>query len=263
MDATGWVLTEMLLATLPGGGSNNSRSESDSFVVVSNSSAHIAERTAELCESWRVWLVSKWWQGADDVAWSPKCEVFVHGCRRSYLAAVGAGGAQTYASCQIEFAKDKSAVRRKIDVCGDGQLGIAALPHELTHLVLADLFDGRQPPRWADEGLAVLADSRSKQLLHQRDLVQAMSRRSEFRLIELVSIETYPHPSRIPAFYGQSASLAAFLLKRGDGPTLIQFVKCTQDIGYDQALRQVYAIEDLNHLERLWRDGLQEYPVAK
>ena len=48
----------------------------------------------------------------------------------------------------------------------------------MTHVVLADLLNGRQPPRWADEGMAILADTRDKQLLHERDLTAAVAGRT-------------------------------------------------------------------------------------
>ena len=43
------------------------------------------------------------------------------------------------------------------------QLLTAILPHEVTHVVLADLFTVQQIPRWADEGIAVLAEPRAEQ----------------------------------------------------------------------------------------------------
>ena len=52
---------------------------------------------------------------------------------------------------------------------------MTALPHELTHLILADRFSPRQVPRWSDEGMAVLADPAEKQRLHLRDLRQALA----------------------------------------------------------------------------------------
>jgi hypothetical protein len=230
------------------------RAESANFVVVSGSSQHSAVRTAELCETWRAKIHQQWCVEKRTSAWQPQCDVVIHAGRGDYLAAVGRGGAQTSASSLINLNQDKGGLRRRIDICGEGQFGIAALPHELTHMVLADLFDGRQPPRWADEGLAVLADPDPKQLLHQRDLANCLANRTEFRLLELMSMESYPDPSRLPAFYGQSASLAAFLVARAEPSQLIEFLRLASKHGYDRALRQIYSIDDVNQLELLWRE---------
>ncbi|HEX5103932.1 MAG TPA: hypothetical protein VFV87_08990 [Pirellulaceae bacterium] len=254
MNATGWHLPQFLLASALSSSVANAAapSESDNFLVISRSSSHSAALTLKLCEAWRAALLRKWPSDADKAAWSPKCEVHIHNCRKCYLAAVGAGGAQTSASCQIQWTKNPAQIRRRIDIYNDSPQGLAALPHELTHLVLADLFDAGPPPRWADEGLAVLADSPGKQALRERDLAQAIARRTEFRLVELLAIEAYPQPSRGAVYCGQCASPARFLLARGDGPRMVEFLKSARVDGYDQALRRVYAIDGVSELKSQW-----------
>ena len=230
-----------------------SRAESPSFVVHSQAGGIDARVAAQTCEQWRSKL-QRYWCDREAEAWSPKCQIVVHSSRASYLGAVGAGGAATYGSSLLDFGRDKRVSSRRIDIRGDSPLGMAAMPHELTHVVLADLLGGRQPPRWADEGMAMLADTRDKQLLHERDLNQGLARQAAFRMAELLSIESYPHPSRVPAFYGQSVSLTAFLAYRDDPAKFVEFVRRALDQGYDAALKQVYAIENVGQLETLWRE---------
>ena len=198
----------------------------------------------------------------NSACWSPKCEIVIHPGRQSYLAAVGAGGAQTFASSWIDPGRDKHVAARKIDMRGDGQLGKAALPHEITHVILADLLNGAQPPRWADEGLAILADSPEKQRLHERDLADGLRRRLAFSSVELVTVDTYPHPSRVPAFYGQSASLTAFLVTRDTPARFVEFLRASREHGYDEALRKIYAIQGLGELDRLWQAHRQEIQAS-
>ncbi len=239
------------------------RAESPSFVVVSHAPHHDARATARDCECWRTSLQAHWCSGSDQACWSPKCEIVIHSGCPSYLAAVGAGGTQTFASSWIEFGRDKNVSKRRIDLRGDGQLGIAAIPHEMTHVVLADLLSGVQPPRWADEGMALLADTANKQSLHESDLREGLNRGLAFSAAELVAIDTYPHPSRVPAFYGQSASLTAFLVTRDKPSKFVEFLRATQEHGYDQALQETYDIQSLRELERLWhahRRQLQSNP---
>jgi hypothetical protein len=223
------------------------------FVVHSRHSAHDAREVAQFCERWRTKL-QQHWCAAEREAWSPRCEIVVHADAHGYLAAVGAGASQTFGSSLIQFGKDKAVSRRLIDFRGDSAFGIAAVPHEMTHVILADLLDGRQPPRWADEGMAILADSRDKQLLHERDLSSGLTSRSAFRLAELLTLESYPQPARIPAFYGQSASLTALLARRDDPARFVEFLRRSLDRGYDQALRDVYHIGNIADLERLWHE---------
>jgi len=115
-------------------------------------------------------------------------------------------------------------------------------------------IDGRQPPRWADEGMAILADTHAKQMLHERDLTQGIASRAAFRVAELLTFESYPQPSRIPAFYGQSASLTACLAKRDDPSRFVEFLRRSLDDGYDKALRDIYHLDNVAQLEQLWHE---------
>ena len=135
-------------------------------------------------------------------------------------------------------------------ICAKNSL--SALPHELTHVILADLFNGRQPPRWIDEGIAVLADQASKQQLHQRDLKLAFDNQATFSAGELLLSENYPQAKRMGTFYGQSASMVAFLAQREDPAKLILFTRRVLEQGYDVALREIYQIDGISAFERLW-----------
>lgn len=79
------------------------------------------------------------------------------------MAAVGPGSEHTVGSSLVTVDKAKIASRR-IDLLGDQtEFLTAALPHELTHVILRDRLMSTPPPRWADEGMAVLADTEAKQ----------------------------------------------------------------------------------------------------
>jgi hypothetical protein len=130
-----------------------------------------------------------------------------------------------------------------------------ALAHELTHVVLADRFAGRQPPRWADEGIALLADSAEKQRLHERDCQCALRRGDAIPLVELLQLERCSSCAQVAAFYGQSRSLVAFLVRLGTPVQFVDFVERAMTQGHDSALRQTYGIESVAQLDRRWRES--------
>ena len=210
-----------------------------------------ARAVGRLCEAWRTHLRTTWSPQQEALIWSAKCEVVVHASQGSYATAVGRGAERTAGSSLIDF-KDKQVSLRRIDLLAEGGRGLAALPHELTHVVLADLFGGRQPPRWADEGLAMLGDSQEKQKLHQQDLEAAFDQGLHFRAVDLMTMRGYPQPHRMGAFYGQSASMTAYLAHRDEPAKFVTFIRGSMEKGYDQALRDVYAIDGVAELERLW-----------
>ena len=99
----------------------------------------------------------------------------------------------------------------------------AALPHEMTHVVLADAFAGDELPRWADEGMAMLADPAETLAGHSRDLNAAIAEHREFRVGELFVKSYYPTGTQRDVFYGESASLVAFLASQRPPAQLVDF----------------------------------------
>ena len=254
-----WMTMALVaLAADPGridGDQFNARSQH--FVVTNHSARYDARQIAEHCERWKAKLQTYWCGEPCEESWTPACEVVVHSGSASYLATVGRGASQTSGSSFINFApvegsSERRVSRRRIDLRGDGIDQTSALPHELTHIVLADLLGGRQPPRWADEGMAILADTFEKQMLHERDLNHGLASRQAFRMVDLLTMDSYPAPSRIPAFYGQSASLTAALAQRDEPAKFVLFLRRSLDAGYDRALREVYEIQSVSQLEQFW-----------
>jgi hypothetical protein len=145
-------------------------------------------------------------------------------------------------------------ISRRIDLRSDRPDPLReALPHELTHVVLADTFPEQLCPLWADEGLAVLADIASKRAGFRQDLAEALDRGETFAMAELLRLDNYPAAHRQQVFYGQSLSLVEFLLRRKDAETFCTFVRRATSHGYDAALAEAYGISDVGELERLWR----------
>ncbi len=208
---------------------------------------HIAQQ----CEAWRTSLFNKWHRSSA-APWQPRCEVVIHASRASYAKQVGEGSAQTAGSSLIKFAGG-NVVHRRIDLLADAAGGLTALPHELTHVVLADVFGGRQPPPWADEGIATLADAHTKRSLHQRDCREAIAAGTAFRVAELFALDRLSRPDQVAAFYGQSLSLTRFLLEQKRPHELIGFLTHSLEVGYDRALKKHYGFETMTDLERAWR----------
>lgn len=225
--------------------------DSANFQVRSNALGCDARSVAQCCESWRQYLSAQWLEDEHASGWNPRCTVIVHARRDAYRVAVGRGGEQSFGSSWIDFQSGRITARR-IDLLVDSRGVISALGHEMTHLVVADAFPGVQPPIWANEGLALLADSSEKQRLHQRDLEQSLRLRAGYHSAELFQMANYPQPERLAAFYAQSASVTAFLVKLGGTKEFLPFLKRSSDVGYDQALADFYDIDDVAELHRRW-----------
>jgi hypothetical protein len=229
---------------------------SANFVVRSQVDQPRADRVLEVCDTLCAELQEKWLGQSPAEPWRPRCEIVLHATRESYLREVGAGGAQTRGCCLIQFDGDR-IVTRRIDLLADNpDRALSALAHELTHVILADRFGNRPLPRWADEGIATLSDAANKQALHRRDLLAAVRGRGHMRVIDLLSVDGYPPRHQLAVFYGQSLSLVEYLAQLDDPARLVDFVEQAGELGYDRALQQVYDINNVAELERLWYEQL-------
>jgi Peptidase MA superfamily len=229
--------------------------ETANFRILSYGTAPASAETAAACERQRERLARQWLSDVEPEAWSPKCSVVLHPTDESYLREVGGGGRTTVASSLVDRQAGRICLRR-IDVRAtrpDWQ--DAALGHELAHVVLADRFVDQELPRWIDEGMAILADSRDRRDRHKRALKRAIARGTQFRLAELLSLADYPPAERWETFYSQSASLVEYLVEQQGHRRFVEFAELAGAHGCEDALRRVYGV-GIGELERRWRRRL-------
>lgn len=227
--------------------------ETANFQVCCEQAEGPAKHIARHAETLRSALFTKWLGESAPDKWNPKCQIILYANQRSYVAAVGRGSERTVGSSLVNVDKGGIAKRRIDLLGGNTEYLSAALPHELTHVILKDRFSTNVLPRWADEGIAILADTRAKQGRHFKDLQDSMAGRSTFNVASLLVMDEYPRSDRFGAFYGQSASLAEFLVNQKNPATFIEFIEQAGSDGYDKALQQCYGISGLAELDRQWR----------
>jgi hypothetical protein len=132
------------------------------------------------------------------------------------------------------------------------QMIAAILPHEVTHVVLADLFTQQQIPRWADEGMAVLAEPLNEQISRTAELTGPLKEGRVFKLSELMAID-YPSAESWSLYYAQSVSLTQFLVELGTPEQFVTFVRGAQQKGVEESLNSVYKIAGFPELENRWQ----------
>ncbi len=229
------------------------QSESANFSVRHLGPRPSAKAIANECEQIRASLHLRLLGKESAPAWQPKCMVVLHATRPSYLQAVGPGGGQTVGSSLVR-SNVGSVVERRIDLLvEDHDKGLAALPHEMVHVLLGEVFPDAPVPHWAEEGLATLEDSADKRRRHLRDLHHAYLTDSMFPLNSLFAENTYPTGHQRAVFYGQSMSVVDFLRQQGEPHGFLHFVQESKRNGYDRALATVYGIQNVRELEARWR----------
>ena len=210
----------------------------------------LAESVARAAESAREGQVKRWKAAKPDEPWSPRCEIILFPTAKDFTReTLQPDESPGFSTMGMNAGK---IVLRRIHLRTDHpNLVKAILPHEVTHVVIADLFPRKQIPRWADEGLAVLAEPRSEQALRVLDLDDPLKNGRVFNLNDLMAMD-YPEAPYWGLYYAQSVSLTRFLVESGTPEQFLTFVQACQDQGAEPALAKVYGIEGFAPLQARW-----------
>lgn len=213
--------------------------------------ARLAELAADAAESVRAAQAKKWASSALQKPWVPRCEIYLHPTGKAFTEATGQPETSPGFST-LESNGNQITTRRVLLRADHPQLLAAILPHEVTHVVVADLFTVQQIPRWADEGIAVLAEPTTEQNLRASDLQESLAAGQIFELSKLMSIDA-PDARDWSLYYAQSVSLTRFLVEQGTPEQLIQFVLESGRNGIEAALRDIYRIAGFADLQVRWQ----------
>jgi hypothetical protein len=224
--------------------------ETANFRVHHGGNRDLGASVAKLAEAARKDAFERW-SGPAGGAWQPKCEIAVHPTADAYAKATDKPAALTgHATVSLSNGR---ATARRIDLrADDAALAANALPREITHVVLADLFADKPPPRWALEGMAVLAGSPEEISRYTRTLPRC-ARDGELRpLAALFDLKDVP-ADKLTGFYCQSVSVAEYLIKLKGERNFKIFLGEVSRYGTAQALKRQYGINGPQALETDWK----------
>ncbi|AMV38313.1 peptidase MA family metallohydrolase [Planctomyces sp. SH-PL62] len=225
--------------------------ETESFRIFHVDPA-LAAKAAAAAEAVRVSQGTRWGSPTARGAWSPRCDIYLYPTASDFARMTGQP--ETSPGFSTMGIGGGQVVARRVNLRADHpQLISAILPHEVTHVVLADVFADQQIPRWADEGMAVLAEPAAEQVGRAVELHAPLAENRVFQLEKLMAID-YPESQDWNLYYAQSVSLTQFLMAEGTPAQFVAFLKNAQQDGTDAALRGTYRIAGLDDLERRWRD---------
>ncbi len=231
--------------------------ESASFRIFCRANFADARRLPAACEALRRQLQETWF-GEAAAAWSPRCDIVLHPTVAGYVRELGPGSQQSSGCATIDIEKGR-VVKRRVDLRADADDWMSSsLPHELTHVVLAEKFATKQIPRWADEGMAILSEPAVRQAARRSAMQRALAKTPRFAAGELLALRDYPSGDRRDAFYGQSASLVAYLIERDSPEKFLAFLQHGQQHSFERALTDIYGIRSPADLDARWHPQLYE-----
>ncbi|VTT99309.1 Uncharacterized protein OS=Singulisphaera acidiphila (strain ATCC BAA-1392 / DSM 18658 / VKM B-2454 / MOB10) GN=Sinac_5936 PE=4 SV=1: Peptidase_MA_2 [Gemmataceae bacterium] len=230
--------------------------ETESFVVRCAGNRELAESLAKVAEAQRKAIFERW-SGPPAAAWAPKCEIVVHATAEVYAKATTRPTESTgTAAVQLDSGR---ATSRRIDLrADDAAIASNALPRELTHVVLADLFPDRPPPKWAAEGMAILAGTPEESGRYLRTLPRCARDGDWHALAQLLEMKDFP-AEKVTGFYCQSVSLTDHLIRAaGNERNFTIFLRDTQRYGTASALKRQYGFDSPQALEASWKRAALE-----
>ena len=224
--------------------------ESTNFRVRHKGTRELADTIARTAEAKRKETFEKW-SGPVSGNWDAKCVIVLHPTAADYAKSTGKPAEGTgHALVKLT---DGRAAERRIDLRADDPAAVAnALPRELTHVVLADLFPDRPPPKWAEEGMAVLAGSPDEVSRFVRTLPRCVQRGEWIALAALVEMKDVPG-EKVAGFYCESVSVVDYLVKTGGARNFTIFLRDIHRYGVPGALKRNYQIDGPQALEAVWK----------
>jgi len=210
----------------------------------------LAEKVAEAAEATRRDQTRRWANRPAAGPWQPRCEIYLYPTARQYAAETGQP--EDSPGFSTMGMNEGRIISRRVNLRADHPTLVpAVLPHEVTHVILADSFTAQQIPRWADEGMAVLSEPADEQDRRAVDLVEPLGKNVLFPVETLMGMD-YPDNRHWGLYYAQSVSLTRFLVEQGTPAQLVQFLQGSQRNGYEAELKRVYQIDGFPDLQARW-----------
>ena len=221
--------------------------ETRNFRILHYHSRTLAEKVACAAEQARTTALSRWFKEPGEDS-GPRCDLYLYTIPADFSRYTGVP--ETVPGVATTRCDSGRVLSRRIDLFTSAEHSVEAiLPHEVTHTVLASSFTESPLSIWANEGMAVLAEPRSKIDLHLDKLPQY---RQEDQLYSVRQLLYLCIPILVPLpFYAQSVSLVEFLVSENT-PDRDPFLCERAARRLRESLQRHYGW-DFKELESRWR----------
>lgn len=191
--------------------------------------------------------------------WDQRVKIILYADQQAYLKSTGLpawsrGGATKYhrqlrSRAIVSFHQERDFLHN-------------ILPHEISHLILADFFGERPVPLWFNEGVAQLQEE--GKLPDARRLMRKVVRlgyKIPFKALMRADIRFQPDPSFVMVFYAQSVTIIDFLIRQYGVRRFENLCRYMREgETFDRALTKAYTaiFASLDELEEKWLYYIQK-----
>lgn len=221
--------------------------ETPHFRILHDLEKGLVEKVGKVAEVSRIELQKKWF-GDVSTDWDGKCSIYLHGKLTDYVKKTG----QKNALGHMRTLDWAGVFLRSIHVpAQEDFMAEDVLPHEVCHSVMSVRFQGKTP-RWADEGMALWAESPARNLEFHILLAKYKKDDALFSLEVLMQTKETEHLETLE-YYAQSLSLVQFLCAKKSYREFTDFLRTSIQKGYEPAMKEHYGIQGYADLERQWQ----------
>lgn len=146
----------------------------------------------------------------------------------------------------------------------DLDYGLAATPHELTHLVIHQATDNPYGdiPRWLDEGLAVyMSGELDAGWRGYRDMVTRAARQGKLMTLQTLSSSFPADSDQAGQAYAQSGAVVEFIIDHYGQEAMAHLLDIfSKGALYDDALQQALGVDTWG-LDNVWRQSIGASPI--
>lgn len=196
------------------------KTASTHFIVMHTGDETLAKAVSERAESYYSTIAADlgYTRYQNFWLWDKRVKILIYPTAEAFAAACDA---PSWAAGRANAKKHEIASYKQ---SGEGFLS-ALLPHEMSHLILADFIGEENIPLWLTEGFAQWEES-------DRKSIPAMPASGQkFFLKDLVAmdIRREANRTRVGLFYAQSASVVGYLIKTCGGESFGKFCRALRD----------------------------------
>ncbi len=224
--------------------------DSANFVVKFSGRKSTADGVLKAAEAARATLFKKW-SGPPGGEWLPKCEIVLHPTADAFAIATGLPATAT-GRAEVKL-NSKQVLSRRIDLRADDEtLTEVALPRELTHVIVADLYPTQPPPPWAAVAMGVLGTTDAEVTRYLRAAGRLDQARELPGAAGLLSATEVPAKD-VTGFHAGSVAVAEYLVRWKGEKAFTAFVRDGLRYGPEAALKRNYDLPDARALDDAMR----------
>ena len=224
--------------------------EGASFRVLYQGNRELASELAQTSEAARRAMYERW-AGPPAADWAPRCDIYLHTTAADYAKATGKNPEN--AGHATVSTKGERVVSRRIDLRRDDAAVLdSTLAHQVTLVILAEMFAEQPLPRWALVGMAVLAESPESVANYRRAVPALLKEKKLFAVGPFMEKAEYPTAENMMPFYAESVSLVSYMVELRGPKAFAAFLREAPRRGISKALASHYEFKSPAELQDRW-----------